>query len=90
MKSDRNWLLSETEFEVFLEAGDADCRCIGVTKENFDGIDEILVRIDYNDEIRNVTIRGDALDYDFETPLPLQPHGRARGSEKPHTHLPSP
>lgn len=74
LKSDRNWLLSETEFEVFLEAGDADCRCIGVTKENFDGIDEILVRIDYNDEIKNVTIRGDALDYDFETPLVGEQH----------------
>lgn len=69
LKSDRNWLLSEAEFEVFLEARDADCRCIRITKENFDGIDEILVRIDYNDETKNVTICGNALDYDFETPL---------------------
>ena len=74
LKSDRNWLLSETEFEVFLEAGDADCRCIRVTKENFDGIDEILVRIDYNDETKNITICGNALDYDFETPLVGEQH----------------
>lgn len=59
---------------MFLEAGDADCRCIRVTKENFDGIDEILVRIDYNDETKNVTIRGDALDYNFETPLIGEQH----------------
>ena len=74
LKSDRNWLLSETEFDVFLEAGETNCRCIGITKENFDGVDEILVRIDYNDEIKNVVICGDALDYDFETPLVGEQH----------------
>lgn len=74
LKSDRNWLLSETEFDVFLEVGETNCRCIGVTKENFDGINEILVKINYNDETRNVVICGDALDYDFETPLVGKQH----------------
>lgn len=40
----------------------------------YTAIDEILVRIDYNDEIKNVTIHGDALDYDFETPLVGEQH----------------
>ena len=74
LKSDRNWSLSETEFDIFLKAGEANCRCIGITKENFDGIDEILVKINYNNEIKNVVICGDALDYEFETPLVGEQH----------------
>lgn len=74
LKSDRNWSLSETEFDVFLEVGEINCRCISITKENFDGIDEILVRIDYNNETKNVVICGDALDYNFETPLVGEKH----------------
>lgn len=74
LKSDRNWSLSETEFDIFLKAGETNCRCIGITKENFDGIDEILIKINYNNEIKNVVICGDALDYEFETPLVGEQH----------------
>ncbi len=69
LKSDRNWLLSETQFEVFLDAGNSICKCIGVTKEYFDGIDDILVDVMLNENLKKIIINGRFVDYDFETPL---------------------
>lgn len=69
LKSDRNWLLSENQFEVILNAGESVCKCIGITKEYFDGIEDILVEVTLNEKSKKVIINGHSVDYDFETPL---------------------
>lgn len=74
LKSDRNWMLSETKFEVFLDGRESRCRCIGVKKAYFDGIDDIVIRIDFNNQSKTVVINGDAVDYEFETPLVGKKH----------------
>ena len=74
LKSDRNWMLSETQFDVFLEAGESHCRYIGIKKEHFDGIDEIVIAYIHNNETKNIIINGDTVDYEFETPLVGESH----------------
>ena len=74
LKTDRNWLLSETSFEVFLDAGKGHCRKIGVKKEYFDGIDDIVLSVELNQKQSTVVINGNAIEYNFETPLTGQQH----------------
>lgn len=69
LRSDRNWQLSETKFQVFLEAYATHCKRIGVQKEFFDGCSDIMIELSFNDELKNVVITGDAIDYEFEPPL---------------------
>lgn len=74
LKSDRNWSLSETQFDVFLEEKEAHCRCICITKEHFDGINDILISLTANEKTSTVVINGDAVNYNFETPLVGEKH----------------
>ena len=69
LKSDRNWLLSETKFEILLDKYEGQARRIGIKKEYFEGIDDVVIGLEFNNKIKNIVISGKAVDYEFETPL---------------------
>ncbi len=69
LKSDRNWKLSENEFDFILNEHSGSCRKITIQKQYFDGLDDILLTFDLNMTQRLVTIKGTSLQYTFEPPL---------------------
>lgn len=69
LKSDRNWHLSNSEFEIFLHTHRAQCKKIIVEKEYFDGIDDIIIEFNLNKVRKIIEISGVSLNYRFEAPL---------------------
>jgi len=69
LRSDRNWKLSETKFDVFLDASESHCRHIEISKEHFDGMNEVMVTLTLNGTKQNIVIDAGHADYDFKTPL---------------------
>lgn len=74
LRSDRNFKLTDTQFDVFLPPFSGECKRIGVVKEHFDGIDDIIVSVDYENERKSVVINGKYVDYAYEAPLTGQAH----------------
>lgn len=74
LKSNRNWRLSEESLNKFIEP--YSCMAVRVTalKEYNDGIDNLLLNIEYDNNTKTVSINGSNINYVFETPLVGQQH----------------
>lgn len=74
LKSNRNWKLSEEPINKFIEP--YCCVAVRVTafKEYNDGIDDLLLNIEYDNNTKTVSINEFKVDYVFETPLVGQQH----------------
>lgn len=69
LKSDRNWTLSENNFEVILDSLESKCKKLLIKKVNYDGNDDILLDINYNGNRKVVQISGVSLEYNFQLPF---------------------
>lgn len=69
LKSDRNWALSEHEFEITIDAMDSVCKKILVEKVNFDGNDDILLDFIFNGSRKTIQVSGINLEYNFVLPF---------------------
>lgn len=74
LQTDRNWKLSNSEFEVILDSHKAECKKIVVEKEFWDGSDDIVLDFMLNEEHKLVEVKGTSLNYNFETPLVGEAH----------------
>ena len=74
LKSNRNWKLSEESLNKFIEP--YSCMAVKVTalKEYNDGIDNLLLKVEYDNNTKTVSINGSNVKYVFETPLVGQQH----------------
>lgn len=74
LKSNRNWKLSEEALNKFIEP--YSCMAVRVTalKVYNDGIDNLLLNVEYDNNTKIVSINSSNVNYIFETPLVGQQH----------------
>lgn len=78
LKSDRNWFLSDEQFEVLLDSRESVCKRISIEKVNFDGNDSILVDITWNGSKKTVQLSGANIKYNFILPFTGEKHKALR------------
>lgn len=69
LKSDRNWHLSESEFEVIIDSMESICKKISVEKVNYDGNDDIVLDFIFDGTCKTVLVSGVSLEYNFNLPF---------------------
>ena len=74
LKSNRNWKLSEEPINKFIEPYSCIAVKITAVKEYNDGIGDLLLNIQYDNNTKIVSINGTQVNYVFETPLVGQQH----------------
>lgn len=74
LKSNRNWKLSKEALNKFIEPYSCIAVRITAVKEYNDGINDLLLNIEYDNNAKIVSISGSNVDYVFETPLVGQQH----------------
>lgn len=74
LKSNRNWKLSDESLNKFIEP--YSCVAVKVTalKEYNDGIDDLLLNMEYDNNSKTISINSSNVNYIFETPLVGQQH----------------
>lgn len=74
LKSNRNWKLCEEPINKFIEP--YSCMAVKVTalKQYNDGINDLLLDMEYDNNTKVVIINGNNVNYAFETPLIGQQH----------------
>lgn len=69
MKTNRNWSLSEETIDIYLQSSSSECKKISIEKQDFDGIDDILLELIVDGNQKNVQITGTSLEYNFTLPF---------------------
>lgn len=74
LKSNRNWKLTNEPLNRFIEPYSAVAVKITAVKEYDDGIDDLLLNIEYDKNSKTVSVNSSNVNYIFETPLVGQQH----------------
>lgn len=69
LKTDRNWKLSEDKMQFVLDTKKSKCIKLIVSREYFDGLDDILLQFSFNRNLNLIQLNGNSLAYDFELPF---------------------
>ena len=72
--TDRNWKISEGNIQFVLVANRTRCLKIIITREYFDGLDEILLNLTFNNNRNTISLEGDSLAHNFELPFTGSKH----------------
>jgi hypothetical protein len=67
--SDRNWLISKDKHKIIIDGNKGESLKLIVQKEYIDGINDVILQFEINDERKIVEIKGDGIYYDFEPPM---------------------
>lgn len=69
LKSNRNWILAQENLNVYLDPYCCISKKVTAIKEYSDGIDDLILNFEYNNQTKSVIINGSNMKYLFETPL---------------------
>lgn len=67
--TDRNWRISGDILQFVLETNKSKCLKIIISREYFDGLDDILLHLSFNNNRNTIRLEGNSLSYNFELPL---------------------
>ena len=67
--TDRNWTISGDKMQFVLDTNKSRCLKFIISREYFDGLDDILLQLSFNDNRNTIRLEGDLLSYNFELPL---------------------
>lgn len=69
LKSNRNWILALENLNIYLDPYCCISKKVTAVKEYSDGIDDLILNFEYNNQTKSVIINGSNIKYIFETPL---------------------
>lgn len=69
LRTDRNWRLSDDKLQFVLDTKKGRCIKLVVSREYFDGLDDILLQFSFNNNLNLIQLDGNSLSYDFELPF---------------------
>jgi hypothetical protein len=67
--TDRNWKISGDKVQFVLDTNKSKCLKLIISREYFDGLDDILLHLSFNNNRNIIRLEGNSLSYNFELPL---------------------
>lgn len=67
--TDRNWKISGDKVQFVLDTNKSKCLKLIISREYFDGLDDILIHLSFNNNRNTIWLEGNSLSYNFELPL---------------------
>lgn len=67
--TDRNWKISGDKLQFVLDINKSKCLKLIISREYFDGLDDILLHLSFNNNQNTIRLEGNSLSYNFELPL---------------------
>lgn len=67
--TDRNWKISGDKVQFVLDTNKSKCLKLIISREYFDGLDDILLHLSFNNNRNTIRLEGNSLSYNFELPL---------------------
>lgn len=67
--TDRNWKIFGDKMQFVLDANKSKCLKLIISREHFDGLDDILLHLSFNNNRNIIRLEGNSLSYNFELPL---------------------
>lgn len=67
--TDRNWKISGDKMQFVLDTNKSKCLKLIISREYFDGLDDILLDLSFNNNRNTIRLEGNSLSYNFELPL---------------------
>lgn len=72
--TDRNWKISGDKMQFVLDTNKSKCLKLIISREYFDGLDDILLHLSFNNNRNTIRLEGNSLSYNFELPLTGNKH----------------
>lgn len=67
--TDRNWKISGDKMQFVIDTNMSKCLKLIISREYFDGLDDILLQLSFNKNRNIIQLEGNSLAYNFELPL---------------------
>lgn len=67
--TDRNWRISGDKMQFVIDTNKSKCLKLIISREFFDGLDDILLQLSFNKNRNIIQLEGGSLAYNFELPL---------------------